>query len=387
MAVSVLRCSGGEAVAALVAASAIRTCLGNGGETFSALMRGRSGVNALKYLDPDSINITHAYQRDGTEERVFGASDMLRECLIEALHASRLELESKRVVAVVGTGLRELRAVERVATSQLPNLPVEKLHFAGVVREVFPQVGKVVTLSNACSAGGHALAVAQDVVECGDADIVIAAATDTITASMLAMIGRFATEPGECVRPFDVGRRNTLLGEGAGVVILTREGEAGHAVARLLSTGLSCDARHETVPCPEGIRRAVADAFARGGRAPRDVDLVVAHGTGTLLNDPMEAQLIAEVYGTSERAPCVAAVKGAVGHTSGSAALVSLDVALHAARAGCIPPVVGLEYPIEEARYLKMGIGESLRRDVRLAVINAFGFGGVNAVTLLETLH
>ncbi|MEE3922547.1 beta-ketoacyl synthase N-terminal-like domain-containing protein [Micromonospora sp. BRA006-A] len=71
-----------------------------------------------------------------------------------------------------------------------------------------------VTVANACSAGGHVLALAQDMIELGEADAVVVAATDAMTESMLAMIGRVADEPADRVRPFDRDRAGVLLGEG-----------------------------------------------------------------------------------------------------------------------------------------------------------------------------
>ncbi|WP_307962417.1 beta-ketoacyl synthase N-terminal-like domain-containing protein, partial [Salinispora arenicola] len=69
------------------------------------------------------------------------------------------------------------------------------MHFAGTVGAALAGITDVVTFSNACSAGGHALALAQDLVECGEADAVIVGGADTMTRSMLAMIGRVAPAP------------------------------------------------------------------------------------------------------------------------------------------------------------------------------------------------
>src|SRR5207247_2209887 len=114
------------------------------------------------------------------------------------------------------------------------------------VRAVAPGVGEVITLSNACSAGGHALALAQDLVELGEADAVVAAGADSMTASMLAMIGRVHEEPADQLRPFDAARTGALLGEGAVAMVVVPEGAAARPLARVLATGLSCDAHHET---------------------------------------------------------------------------------------------------------------------------------------------
>lgn len=371
---------------ALIAASAIRTCFGDGEQTFAALLRGESGAAPLRHFDGTKLNVGGGYQiGQDDEEALLQAGQWLGTCVREAVAASGVDPARQRVMAIVGSGLRELRTVERGAFEDV--LPeTESLHFDGAIRRVCPGVLQVITLSNACSAGGHALAVAQDFLDCGEADAVIAAAADGMTESMLAMIGRFALEPTDRVRPFDRERRGVLLGEGAAAAVLVPEGGSGRPLARLLSTGLSCDAVHETVPDPDGIFHAIDNAFVRAGRSFEDVDLVIAHGTGTLLNDPAEASLLCRELASTETIPRITAIKGAVGHTSGSAALMSLDVAIRCLRDGVVPPVIGLRSSIVEGERLRFVIGEPFHGALRLAQINAFGFGGVNAVTLVEAV-
>jgi 3-oxoacyl-[acyl-carrier-protein] synthase II len=228
---------------------------------------------------------------------------------------------------------------------------------------------------------GHALALAQDLVELGEADAVVAAGADAMTESMLAMIGRMADGPASALRPFDASRTGTLLGEGAAAAVVVPEGAPGRALARLLGTGLSCDAHHETAADRDGIARAIADAYARAGRDAGEVDLVVAHGTGTPLNDALESELL---LGTVGARPLVTAVKGAVGHMSGAAALVSLDVAIRCLATGLAPPIAGLERVLDEGTALRFVAGTPAAAEFRLAQVNAFGFGGVNAVSLVE---
>lgn len=219
-------------------------------------------------------------------------------------------------------------------------------------------------------------------MELGEADAVIVGAADAMTQSMLAMIGKVAPIPTDRVRPFDADRTGVLLGEGAAAVVVVPETWPGQALARLAGTGLSCDAHHQTAPDVDGICRSMRDAFVRTGRDPAEVDLVVAHGTGTALNDPAECQALCEVV--SGGMPLVTAVKGAVGHTSGSAALVNLDVGIRCLAEGVVPPVVGLRKVLDEGSGLRFACDAPVRQRPRLVQINAFGFGGVNAVTLLE---
>lgn len=367
-----------------IVGSAVRTCLGDGEATFTALLRGASGIGPLRYFDAGRLNVKYGYHipNDGAEVS-FSASQWLAACVYEALAQSGVDPKHERVTALVGTGLRELRAVERSTTECLP-LYVERLHFASAVRQIAPDMADVITLSNACSAGGHALALAHDLIEQGEADAVVVAATDAMTESMLAMIGRFAEAPTAQIRPFDRHRAGVLLGEGAAAVVLSAEVRSGHPLARVLSTALSCDAYHETVPSAEGIWRAMQEALARGQRHASDVDLVVAHATGTALNDATEASLIGRAFPARQGRPLVTAIKGAVGHTSGSAALHSVDVGIRCLTTGLVPPIVGLSCPLDEGQALNLVIGKPSRASMQLACVNAFGFGGVNAVTLLE---
>jgi 3-oxoacyl-[acyl-carrier-protein] synthase II len=375
-------------VSVLIAASASRSCLGDGEETFAALLEGAGGAGPLRFHDPVRLNVTRAYQiaeeivDEGEEERLFRASGWLSDCVAEALARSGVDAGRRRVVALVGTGLRELRAVERSAFEPI-ELGAERLHFAAAVRRAAPEVGRVLTLSNACSAGGHALALAQDLIELGEADAVVVAGVDALTESMLAMIGRVTDAPAARLSPFDADRSGTLLGEGAAAFVVVPEGAAERPLARLLGTGLSCDAGRETAPDREGIRRAVDDAFARAARRPGEVDLVVAHGTGTALNDALEAGLIRRLSAGAP-GPWITAIKGAIGHTSGASALASVDVAIRCLRSGRVPPIVGLGRPLAEAEGLRLVVGGPVEADLRLAQVDAFGFGGVNAVTLLE---
>ncbi|MCI4066465.1 beta-ketoacyl synthase [Micromonospora sp. R77] len=362
---------------ALIAASSIRSCLGDGPRTFAALLAGRTGVGPLRHPLPGPVNVTAGYHVEepppGTPLR---ASTWLAACVAEVLATSGLDPAHHRVAVIVGTGLRELGAVE---TGDLTD--PDRLHFGPAVRAVAPEVTQVLTVANACSAGGHALALAQDLVEAGDADAVIAAAADTMTTSMLAMIGRVADRPTERVRPFDAARTGVLLGEGAGAVLVTGDDWTGPVAGRLLGTGLSCDASHETAPDPDGIARAMADAYKRTGRDPGEVDLVAAHGTGTALNDPAESAALRRFLPAG--GPPVTALKGALGHMSGAAALAGVDVALRSLAAGVVPPIAGLRTPLPEGDGLRFVRDAPLSTPLAVAQVNAFGFGGVNAVTLV----
>jgi 3-oxoacyl-[acyl-carrier-protein] synthase II len=367
-------------MSALIASSVLRSCLGDGAATYAALLSGRDGCRPLRHLDPQRLRVANGYHCDQSATP-YGPTRWLTECVREAVAEADVNPDRQRVRCVVGSGLRELGTLEEADDPAA--VPAHRMHFADAVREAAPGVRDVVTLSNACSAGGHALALAQDMIELGDADVVLVGATDAMTLSMLAMIGRMVDAPTDRVRPFDIDRRGVLLGEGAAVVAVVPDDGRRVARGRLLSTGLSCDAEHATAPSVDGISRAMREALERAGVRPADVGLVLAHGTGTALNDPVECAALREVLLAGGASPLVTGIKGAVGHMSGTAALANLDVALRCLETGQVPPTVGLRTPLAEAEGLRLvrDVPSPLPSDV--VQVDAFGFGGVNAITLV----
>jgi 3-oxoacyl-[acyl-carrier-protein] synthase II len=145
-----------ERVPVLIAASSVRTCLGDGAQTFAALLAGRSGVGPLRHPMPGAVRVNAGYHIDEPPPgRVLRPGTWLAECVRRALADAGIDPGRTRVAAVVGTGLRELAAVEELALTGRP-VPGDRLHFGPAVREAAPGVTEVITLANACSAGAGA---------------------------------------------------------------------------------------------------------------------------------------------------------------------------------------------------------------------------------------
>jgi 3-oxoacyl-[acyl-carrier-protein] synthase II len=287
------------------------------------------------------------------------------------------------IPVLVGTGLRELRSVELWWRDGAP-LEAGDLHFGTALRRAYG-AHDTHTFANACSASLYALAFGLDMLDAGATDTVIVAGVDVITESMFGLSDRVQPEPPARVAPFDRSRRGTILGEGAAAVVLRRDpaGQRVHGLVR--QVGINCDAFHPTAPDPESVAGAMREAHRRAGVKPEDVDLVMLHGTGTPLNDEAEATALRAVYGEKVTRPWMTALKSMTGHTSGASGLMSLVVALHAMRYGRIPPMTQLDDPVETAgdfRFVRTG--DQVAEPLHLAQINGFGFGGVNAVALVE---
>ncbi|MGA6157999.1 beta-ketoacyl synthase N-terminal-like domain-containing protein [Stenotrophomonas sp. NPDC087984] len=358
-------------------------------EVFQALCAGISGLGELRGFDPERYRTRHAYEIDdrpapGTD-LPGRATDWLLRAVGEAAAQAGLGEDLSEVPVLVGTGLRELRSAELAWRDGTP-FDIGRLHFGTALRTRFSAV-RTHTFSGACSASLYALALAADLLTTGAEDTVVVAGVDTLTESMYGLLDRVNSEPPDRVRPFDRDRRGVLMGDGAAAVVLRREepGAGTGALGRVRAVSMNCDARHVTAPDPRGIARAVHEAQWRAGVKPGDIDLVLLHGTGTQLNDAAEAAAIAEVFGHEVRGPLMTAIKSMTGHTSGGSGLLSLIVALESLASGRVPPTLGLAEPLPEAEAFRF-VREEARDggDLRVAQIDAFGFGGVNAVAIVE---
>jgi acyl transferase domain-containing protein/phosphopantetheinyl transferase len=204
------------------------------------------------------------------------------------------------------------------------------------------------------------------------------------------------------IRPFDSAADGTLLGEGAGMVVLKRladaERDGDRIWAVIKGAGVASDGRAIGLLAPrlEGEELALRRAYTAAGVEPRTVGLIEAHGTATLVGDAVEINALTRVFGESGAPPqrcAIGSVKSMISHTmpaSGIAGLIKTALALHHK---VLPPTLHCDTPSQKLDLAKTpfyvnaemrpwihGDAETPRR----AGVNAFGFGGINAHTVLE---
>ncbi|MFJ3337933.1 beta-ketoacyl-[acyl-carrier-protein] synthase family protein [Streptomyces sp. NPDC086766] len=361
------------------------------GELFDSLCRGTSGRAGLRGFDRSRFRAQHAYEVDDRPvpgQDVPGrATRLLLDAVGQAAADAGLGDDLSGIPVLVGTGLRELRSMELWWRDGSP-FADSGLHFGTGLRERF-NADVTHTFSNACSASLYALALASDLLDQqgdGAPDTVIVAGVDVLTESMYGLLERVHPQPPDRVRPFDRNRTGVLMGDGAAAVVLRRTDEGAPQVyGRLRGVAVNCDAYHVTAPSPDGIAEAMCAAHRLAGVKPSDIDLVMLHGTGTLLNDEAEAAALRDVLGDDASVPLMTAVKSMTGHTSGASGLLNLIVGIRALQEGRVPPTVGLDDPVEEAAPFRFVTGEAASgRELGVAQLNAFGFGGINAVAIVE---
>lgn len=360
-------------------------------EVFANLCAGVSGLKPLGGFDREKFHVRWAYEIEDREapgrDRPLRSSHWLIQVIRDAVRQAGIDPGRQRTAALVGTGLGEQRSLE-LWHAEKQTVAARSLHFKDAVREALGVEVPVYTLINACAASNFGLGLAKDLLELGVAEAVVVAGCDAITEGMFGVLDRVSVEKPDRVRPFDRNRAGVIMGEGAAAVVveeterLTRRGASPLAVLR--GVGMSCDGYHETAPDKEGIQRAVQDAHERAGTRAEDVDLVLVHGTGTHLNDTAEAQALSVVFAGRGRKVQASAIKSMIGHTSGASGLVGVVVAIQAIKSGLVPPTLGLDDPIEEAACLDFATTAAREAKIRTVQVNAFGFGGVNAVAILE---
>jgi 3-oxoacyl-[acyl-carrier-protein] synthase II len=266
---------------------------------------------------------------------------------------------------------------------------------AGHVAMAFGFTGPNACITTACAAGSHAVGEAFRLIKYGLADVCIAGGTE---ASILPMtVAGFAQmqaltrnpDPTKASRPFDKNRDGFVLSEGAGALVVEEAGRAEARGARIYAEvcgyGASADAHHITAPEPEGLGaiQAVQAALEEAGEPPDAVDYINAHGTSTPLNDAAESRAIKKSLGEHAYQAAVSSTKSMTGHMLGAAGAIEAGVAAMAIQTGVIPPTINYETPDEDCD-LDYVPNQSRRGDVRLALSNAFGFGGHNAVVALR---
>jgi 3-oxoacyl-[acyl-carrier-protein] synthase II len=314
--------------------------------------------------------------------------------------------DPRRVGCVLGTGiggistlvdgqdtLRE-RGPERVPPLSVPLMMSNAGAAAISLRHGLR--GPSFAVSTACASGAHAIGAAMRMLQCGEADAVLAGGSEAgLTPLARAAFGALDSLSRSGVsRPFDARRDGFVMGEGAAVLVLEREQDAKERGARILGAvrgyGASSDAHHITAPRPdgEGQAQAMLAAIADADVQPHQIDYVNAHGTSTPLNDRAETTAIKLALGDHATIVPVSSTKSAIGHLLGAAGAVEAVATLLALRDGIVPPTIGFEQAEEglDLDYVPC-TARPLQRPVErpaLALSNSFGFGGHNAVLCLE---
>lgn len=332
-----------------------------------------------------------------------------QEALAQAQWTSPAEAEKERTATVIGTGIGGLPIITE-AKSTLDERGYRRLSpfvvpaflanlAAGNLSIKYGFKGPIGTPVTACAAGLQAIGDGMRLINSGEADVVLAGGTEACLDPLA--IGGFAAaralsrrndDPTKASRPFDRDRDGFVMGEGAGLVVLeTLEHALNREVEPLVEItgyGTSADAHHLTAG-PEdgsGAARAIRACLAMSETKRQEVDYINAHATSTPVGDRGEIAALRAVFGDSLKDIAISSTKSAIGHLLGAAGGVEAVFTAMSVRSGLLPPTINLTNPEEGMEDLNLVPHVAVERQVRMALCNGFGFGGVNATLALKPI-
>jgi 3-oxoacyl-[acyl-carrier-protein] synthase II len=409
----------------VITGTGVISCVGNSVSAFwDAVVAGRCGLGPVTRFDASRFRTRIAGEVKGFDiERYLPPKEARRldqfchfaiGAADEALASAGIPrdlagLDPNRIGVVVGSGIGGLETIEN-QTLQLRDRGPEKASpllvpmmiidmSSGALSMRYGAKGPNFGVVTACATACHSIGESWWIIRRGDADMMITGgAESTITpigfagfCSMKAMSQR-NDDPLHASRPFDAERDGFVMSEGSGVLILE---ELEHArrrgapiLAEVVGYGATGDAYHITSPDPngEGAAQAMRIALRHAGLAPEQVDYLNAHGTSTPLNDKYETLAIKAVFGDHARRLAISSTKGTTGHALGAAGGLETIACVQAIRDGVIPPTINYQHPDPECD-LDYTPNTAAQREVRVAININLGFGGHNAVVIVQRFN
>ncbi|NJO78239.1 MAG: aminotransferase class I/II-fold pyridoxal phosphate-dependent enzyme [Cyanobacteria bacterium RM1_2_2] len=268
---------------------------------------------------------------------------------------------------------------------------------ANRISYVFDFKGPSLAVDTACSSSLVAVHLACQSLWCGESSLALAGGVNvlllpTVTAGFSK--GGFMSGVGRC-KSFDATADGYVRSEGAGLVLLKPLSEARadndpiYAVIRGTAVNQDGFSHGLAAPNPQAQAAVLREAYRRAGVAPAQVQYIEAHGTGTKLGDPVEAEALGAVLSAGRDAdkPCaIGSVKTNIGHTETAAGVAGLIKVALALKHQQIPPSLHFQQPNPQIPFTQLGLRVQTQLtdwqnhdQPRIAGINSFGFGGTNA--------
>jgi nodulation protein E len=392
----------------VVTGMGVVSSLGTGVEKFwTAIKAGQNGIGPIQGFPLQDLYITI-----GGEVRDFDPKEQCRSkpllladrysqyagaAASQAVKQSGLGTpfeNGERAASIVGSGIGGLATLEK-AYEDLFALKKKATHPLTLLRSIGSSAAAHVSIDHgirgpvfgtvsACSTAAHAIGLAFQLIRSGAVDVAAAGASEAAITfgSMRAWQAMRVLSPDGCF-PFSKRRNGTVLGEGAGILLLEDMEHArvrgATVLAELCGFGMTSDAADMVNPDVEGPTRAMQIALADAQLSPGDIDYLNAHGTATTANDVNETRAIKKVFGAQANRLSVSSTKSMHGHCLGAGGGVEAVVCIKAMQEGFVPATAGFDEPGDECD-LDYTPNEGRKREVVYAMSNSFAFGGLNAV-------
>ena len=387
-------------------------------ENWENLLNGMPGIGLITGFDTtDFMTQTACEVKDFDPQSVMPAREVRRRdryqhlaaaAVKEALDQSGYVLDeenSGRVGVIISSGIGGLGTVERNILD-LNNVGPRKVNpfmipmlmangAAGLVGIDYGFKGPAFSVASACASGQDGIGMAWMMLRAGMIDVAITGASEsTITPIGVASFDRIRASSRRGVdeptpSPFDKDRDGLVMGEGAGILILETKSHAkargAEILAELVGYASTADAFHITAPSEEGEggARAMVEALKTAKINADQLGYINAHGTGTPLNDAAETKAVKAAFGQQAYKIPVSSTKSMTGHMMGATGAFEAVICTQVVRENKIPPTINYRTPDPDCD-LDYVPNQAREQVVDVAMTNAFGFGGHNAVLVIK---
>ena len=384
-------------------------------ETWKNVTNGVSGVGPITLFDSSPLLVHIAAEvkgfdpanyMDAKEARRRDRFEQLTSAATkEAIQSSGLEVteaNAGRIGVMISSaigGLTTLQDAVLIANGDNPRrvnpftIPMLMSNGgAGLVAIDYRIKGPSFSVASACASGADGIGVAMMMMRAGMIDAAVAGATEaTITTTGVAAFDRVGAmsrhndDYSMTPQPFDKNRDGLVMGEGAAILVIETESHAktrgANILAELAGYGSTADAYHVTAPHEfgEGGAAAIRMALHSAQANADEVGYISAHGTGTQLNDQSETRAVKAAFGELAYKTPISSTKSMTGHMMGATGALEAIFCVQAVREGLLPPTIHYETPDPECD-LDYIPNKAREKKITLAISNAFGFGGHNAV-------
>ncbi len=386
-------------------------------ESWTRLCEGESGIGRITRFDPSALPTQIAGQIGDfdavqfMDRKAARRSDLFAQYAVAstkmALSDAALTMTESvawrtgiilgSVMGGIGTLYHSIRSVDEGNIEGLSKMLASMyMPSAGAndISVVFGIKGPSRGISTACATGGHAIGDAARMIQYGEADVMIAGASEAsivpIFIDTLARLKASSTrndEPQRASRPFELHRDGFVTSEGAGVVLLEdydhAKARGAHMHAEIIGFASNIDAFHATKPDFESQSRCLEFALRDADIDSTEIAYINAHGTGTVLGDLSETLALKKTFGNHSGKLMVSSNKSMIGHMwSASGAVEAIFTAL-TLQTGVVPPTINYDTPDPECN---LDYVPNVKRTttVKTAISESFGFGGMNAVIILR---
>ncbi len=388
-------------------------------ETWANITQGVSGVGPITLFDARDFlvqiacevkNFDPARYMDVKEVRRRDRYQQLATAAYkEALETSGLKIapqNAERVAVVVSSAIGGLRTLEDAVRMTVEVGPRRLSPFAipmlmsngagGLIAIDTGAQGPNFSIASACASGADGIGAAWRLIREGVVDAAITGASEASIAPVgvgafdrLGAMSRRNSDYSMTPQPFDKNRDGLVMGEGAAILILESlehaRARGAEILAELAGYAATADAFHITAPAEDGGGGALAmqKALEVAGLNPDDVGYINAHGTATPLNDASETAALKRAFGQQAYTIPISSTKSMTGHMMGATGALEAIFCVQAIRTNILPPTIHYQTPdpVCDLDYVPNTAREA---KINVAMSNAFGFGGHNAVLVLR---